>query len=417
MVKRPTGFDNSAGSDLNQREPSHTPPRKPARAQKQTQASKQTQTSNNPRRTPKHPSAQKKIRGFLNKIKEKGETRQKLETKPASETIHASTQKTESANIFHLRDFAQTQAGTGKGSSAEEASERGKPQPGSEPASLAQLDEYSKYKRSIELDMRVQAVADTARRVKAAKRELNRVRSQARRDQKRTRRRFLADTRFRRLSWGLLASAFVVLIASVCILVFTPIMDVEEIEIVGAERYNNTEFADAINTLKGKPIALVSDTDIYSILQKFNGIESYAFTAIPPHKLVLHVSERTPVIAIAEEGGFAQYDASGVLLERSEQKPEGMPLAVGASRNPGSEMFGYTVGVLRKIPENLRTQISDVDSQGANAVVFHLADGTEVHWGGPEESQLKAIVLDGLRASLGPRKMIDVSSVNAPVYQ
>lgn len=265
----------------------------------------------------------------------------------------------------------------------------------------------------------VEAVAESDRRVRAAKKQLKHVQRQAKKENRRQSRRFSGFRRKQRRKWYIGGGVIALLAAIVAIGVFTPVMDVRDIEIVGAERVEEAQIADSLHPLEGTPIALVNDHDVYRALESFDLIQSFSVETIPPHKLVVRIQERVPVLAIEEGEKFRQYDVAGVVIAESEEAPERLPVAEGDVRNPGSEAFQAAAGVLRGVPAKLRAEISTVDASTLNDVTFQLNDGIEVRWGGTEDSQVKAVILDRMRKALAETSvsMIDVSSSNAPVYE
>ena len=263
------------------------------------------------------------------------------------------------------------------------------------------------------------AVSESDRRVRQAKAQLKYAEREAKKAEKRQRRRFLGFRRKQLTKWWIAIGAVVLLAAFVGLGVFTPVMDVRDIEIVGAEHVDEQELAEALQPIEGTPIALVDDDDVYRALESFVLVQSFSVETVPPHRLIVRIQERVPVLAIEEGAHFRQYDVAGVMISESEEPPENLPIAEGDVRNPGSEAFQAAAGVLRAVPAKLRAEVASVDASTLNDVTLTLHDGIEVRWGGTEDSQVKAVILDRMRKALADSgvSMIDVSSSSAPVYE
>jgi cell division septal protein FtsQ len=156
---------------------------------------------------------------------------------------------------------------------------------------------------------------------------------------------------------------------------------------------------------------------VHRALELFPLIERYAIERIPPQTLVLRIEERDAAVAIERDGAFALYDPAGVLLGSAAELPAGTPLAAGAVLDTTSPAFTAATRVIRDMPDDVRAGIVGVQATTAEDIVLTLAGGTQVVWGGPEQTQRKAVVLRSMIASLGTPAMIDVSAPDNPVFK
>lgn len=255
-------------------------------------------------------------------------------------------------------------------------------------------------------------VRDAEREVREAQREL-------RRREKRERRRFSQTSRKRRLTWLVAGGAVGALALFVLVGVFTPIMGVRNIEVVGAQTLNVEEVEQALARFEGVPLALVGDGEVRNALETFPLIQRYALERVPPHTIRVRIEERVPVLSIAKDGAFQQFDAAGVLVGGSEAPAEGVPVADGAAADIDSEAFASAARILRDMPPEIRAQVTGVTATSGQDVLLTFGDELQVMWGGPEDTRRKTIVLTTMTASLEGKAVtyIDVSSTEAPIFR
>lgn len=250
------------------------------------------------------------------------------------------------------------------------------------------------------------------RRVRAAERQRK---SQLRREQQR----FTVAARRRRRIWLIVLGAVAGLVLFVAAGVFTPLMAVRNIELVGASNVPEDEVRAALAQFEGVPLALVEDGEVHRALEPFPLIQRYAVERIPPHTLTVRIEERVAVVSLAEGDGVGLYDAAGVKLGNAEAAPKGVPLGAGALKDRSSQAFRSATRALRDMPRELREQVSGVTASSGQDVTLTLASGVEVMWGDGESSRRKSAVLTTMLKSLGDREVsyIDVSSSEAPVFR
>ena len=256
--------------------------------------------------------------------------------------------------------------------------------------------------------------------IRAAERRVRSAERERKAQERRERRRFSAESRKRRRVWWLGLGVIAALALFVAIGVFTPLMAVRNIELVGAERVEEQAVRKALARFDGVPIALVRDADVHRALEPFPSIQSYATEVIPPSTLVVRIEERVAVVAVADGEQFKLYDAAGVLLSTVGEQPKSVPLASGKVADLASEPFSAATRALRDMPAKLREQIVKVTASSGQNVEFQLRSGVDVLWGDAENSRRKSVVLQSMLSSgaLKGKKIeqIDVSSFEAPVF-
>ncbi|MGF2947709.1 FtsQ-type POTRA domain-containing protein [Microbacterium alcoholitolerans] len=229
-------------------------------------------------------------------------------------------------------------------------------------------------------------------------------------------RRFTQRSRRRRIIlWGSVGAIAALILGSV-IAAYSPLFAVREITVAGASRVDTAAVQQALQSQIGKPLALVDASGVKSALTEFPMIETYALEARPPHELLVRIVERTPIGVIGSDAGYSLVDAAGVVLSTTPQPPEGSPLLdiAGGIDSPAFRSAGL---VMRSLPADFRTGVTEVRATSADDVTLKLADGKTVVWGSESDSVRKAAVLVRLIATSPGSTTFDVSSPTVPVVR
>ena len=233
-------------------------------------------------------------------------------------------------------------------------------------------------------------------------------------------RRFTAHIRRRRIIWLSGLGAFASLMVFVAVGVFTPVMALQEITVVGASRVPIAQIQTALQSEIGKPLPLVNFGAIKDAVAAQPLIRSYSTESLPPHTLLIRIVERTPVGYLTSDGGFTLVDPAGVVIEKSAERIAGYPLFEVTGNSADSLGFHAGIDVLNALPAALAGRVDRVIATTTDDVVIVLADsGARVFWGGPENAALKSSVLAALIASapVGTVSEYDVSSPQTAVVR
>lgn len=229
-------------------------------------------------------------------------------------------------------------------------------------------------------------------------------------------RRFTVRSRRRRLIWLSSLGAIILLIAGSISVAYSPLFAVQKITVQGAAAIDPAAIQEALNGEVGKPLALVSDSDIKAALVTFPFVETYSVQARPPHELVISIVERTPVGVIGTDAGFSVVDAAGVILSTTPEQPPGQPVLT-IEGGIGSAAFTSAGMVIRSLPEQLRASLTAVTATTPSDVTLTLApDGVQVIWGNADNAQDKIHALEGGMKAVAntPLENISVYDVSSP---
>src|SRR5699024_272434 len=126
------------------------------------------------------------------------------------------------------------------------------------------------------------------------------------------RKRFTWAQRMRRRNALIALSAVSLLVLTVIVGVFTPLMSVQTIEVRGTDRVAPDEITQALTGVIGTPLALVDDEQVGTALGSLELLQSFEVDKIPPHTLRVVVRERQPVVAIPQGESVRLIDPAGI---------------------------------------------------------------------------------------------------------
>lgn len=245
--------------------------------------------------------------------------------------------------------------------------------------------------------------AEAKARAVAARRQARRASSERRRVERVEVRRFTRRSRHRRATLVSLGAVVLLLVASVAVAVFTPLLSLQTIRVEGTDRVDAAAVQTALDGQLGTPLALIDFDEVTRELGAFPLIASYVTETAPPHTLVVRIQERQPVATVAAGEGFDLVDPAGVVVQTLDARQEGVPLVdVGGAALDGPA-YRSVAEVLLALPVTLRSTVDTVTASTADDVTLQLTSGERVVWGSADESAKKAQVLTGLIADQARR--------------
>lgn len=202
--------------------------------------------------------------------------------------------------------------------------------------------------------------------------------------------------------------------------VFSPVLALKEITVVGAERVDAEAVRSALDSQLGTPLAMLNFDEITTELSGFALIRSYTTQSLPPHTLVVTIVEREPIGAVDDGTRFAVVDAAGVVIESVTDRPAGVTLIDAGDPDLENPAFASAVEVLLALEPDVRARVDSVTASTEDDVTLLLGAGAQsVIWGSSARSEFKARVLAALVATQPATASIeyDVSAPDAPVVR
>ncbi len=226
-------------------------------------------------------------------------------------------------------------------------------------------------------------------------------------------RRFTAHLRRRRITFFVIAGSVLGLGIFIGVGVFSPLMSLQTITVVGAHRVDASAIIKDLQTQLGRPLPLVDTHSVEATLMKQPLVKSYSTQSIPPHTLVVNIVERAPIGYLDTPQGFSLVDPAGVSIEVTSDRQRELPIIDVKGASPTAHGFPAAVAVLSALPSRVRSQVDRVIATTTDDVsVILKGSHVRVIWGSPDQSSLKATVLATLMRAYPPHggAIYDVSS-------
>jgi cell division protein FtsQ len=198
--------------------------------------------------------------------------------------------------------------------------------------------------------------------------------------------------------------------------IFSPLLAIEKIVLVGVESLSEKSILKDLDYLKGRPLPQVTNDEVTKKLSKYELIDSVSVVSVPPNTLKVVIAERTAIAIVSVNGVNYRYDAVGVQLGRASQNDK-LPAILG-SGNPGSsKSFSRAVTVILSLPIALLPKVESIRAASTDNVILTLRQNRQrVLWGDSAQPGLKSKVLSALMKNYDDRVGLtfDVSSPNQP---
>lgn len=263
-----------------------------------------------------------------------------------------------------------------------------------------------------------QELSEQSRKAKEALDALKAAQRDRKARERAERRRFTRSLRERRRPWLIAGGAILALITLVTVSIFSPLMHLKNITVIGANRVDVAALTASLESQIGTPLALLDRNLVAQSLEKFPAIQEYSLEIAPPNELVVRIVERTGVLNVPRAGRFELVDVAGVVIETSQTPVGGYPVAEAMVVKTKSPAFQAAAQSLRRMQPELAAQIVTASATTDQDVTFAMNTGVVIVWGSSEDSVRKSVLVSKMLSSLAGRSFsrIDVSSVQAPVF-
>lgn len=189
---------------------------------------------------------------------------------------------------------------------------------------------------------------------------------------------------------------------------------VERVVVTGVEERWQEQVLDAAAVPMSQPMVEVDVAAATGRVGELPVVREVRVVRSWPTTITIEVTPRVPVLAAVQpDRRVALVDEEGVTIETVATAPEGLP-TVRAAGESGSSAEAYRAAwqVMAALPSGLAPQVTAATVSSADLVTLALGERTVV-WGGPEEAELKASVVEALLGS--GATYIDVSAPRSPV--
>jgi len=227
--------------------------------------------------------------------------------------------------------------------------------------------------------------------------------------------RFRQESRFGKVFVRSLLASVCALILFVLATMFTPILSIDQINVVGNSRVSTKQISAALKHRLGGSLTLISENAVADDLKQFKLIESISLESKPPHLLVVHVTERSPIAVVIRGGSKFLYDPAGVNLGPATGN-ELVPIILVNDDPKTSTNYRQAIDVLLALPAQLLKQVAYIQARTRDNVTMQLRgfSAQTIIWGDSSQSILKSKVLKAL-LSRTPRTVKATFDVSSPL--
>jgi cell division protein FtsQ len=201
-------------------------------------------------------------------------------------------------------------------------------------------------------------------------------------------------TRYNRWKAGFVALAVAGMVAAAAwALLGSKFLVVRSVAVTGAHLVPKSEVLAAAAIPHGLPLVRVNTGDAARRIERITDVQSAVVTRDWPDRIVITITERKAVLAVADGRRFDLIDPTGVIVQQVARPPKGMARFTPAGpllHNPG---VAAAASVLRSLPAAMARQVRLVTAPNVDAVTLRLADGSTVDWGGTGQTAQKTRVL------------------------
>lgn len=206
-------------------------------------------------------------------------------------------------------------------------------------------------------------------------------------------------------------AAVLIAVGVLCWVVFgTSVLGVREIRVTGSSIASVDKVRTVAGVAEGTPLARVDPETVAARVRTLPSVAEVEVRRSWPHTLVIEVTERRPVAAVADGGGFLLLDSEGVVFHQVAKRPADVVLLRVARPGPDDAATVAAVRVAAALTPKLRSELREVVAESPTRIRLELTRGRVVVWGDAEANDTKARVATTLLAVVDDKKTIDVSA-------
>lgn len=210
--------------------------------------------------------------------------------------------------------------------------------------------------------------------------------------------------RRRRVRVAVIAGLALLAVGVVWLVWFSSVLQVREVRVVGVEGMRAEEARTIAAVPLGIPLARLDTAASEERLRAVPWVASAEVRRGWPSEVVIAVTGREAVAALADDPGQQAIDGEGVVFTSTEPLPKKLPRI----RAEGAALVA-AVEVLQTLPPDLRDRVVTLTATTRDDVDLILRSGDEVRWGSADQPEMKAEVLRVLL-----KRKADMYDVSAP---
>jgi cell division protein FtsQ len=235
----------------------------------------------------------------------------------------------------------------------------------------------------------------------------------------RRRRRAVHRSQRRRLLVG--ATALLALVATIWTVLWSPLLSVQRVSVVGAENASVEDVTAATDLLEsGQNLLLLSTEKVARRVEALPWVKAAEVDRMLPGTVRVTVIERKPAMVLSLGAARWTLDKLGNVLEAGTAK--GLPVLAGVEVGrvqPGVKLLTEestdALRVFRAMPRRLRSKVAAIFAPTTERITLSLQEGTVVRFGAAERLPDKLKVLEALLSRLeGEGRSAEYIDVRVP---
>lgn len=227
--------------------------------------------------------------------------------------------------------------------------------------------------------------------------------------------------RRRRRRWWVAAGVGAAAVVGAVAALHSPLLSARHVTVHGAPAWSDAAVVRAAGLDGNPPLIDVSPAAVSSRVEALPWVGTAAVRRMWPDSVVITVTDRTPVAAVARPGGYALVDRTGRVLAWVSTPPPGLvamsiPATVGAPGSTLGSVAHPALQVASTVPTQLVGVVERVTGDALGHVQLELAGGLVADLGGVDQLGAKWESLASVLAGAHPRDpaVIDVSVPGDP---
>lgn len=201
---------------------------------------------------------------------------------------------------------------------------------------------------------------------------------------------------------------------AVWLVYFSSVLDTRTVVVSGTRELTRDQVSQAAAVPLGTPLARQQLDAVARRATSLPQVSAAEVTREWPHTVHVAVTERVPLLAVAQPGGFLVVDKAGMVFAAKTTRPPGVvEVAVDANNRPLLVELG---SVVLALPDDVRDQVVSISAATRDSITLKTTSGVTIVWGDASQTPLKAQVAVALLAS-GAKTSIDVSAPHAPAVR
>ncbi len=182
-------------------------------------------------------------------------------------------------------------------------------------------------------------------------------------------------------AWALLGSRFFV---------------VRSVNVTGLHRVSRAQVLAAADIQLGLPLIRIDTSTVAHRVDAITQVQSVQASKSWPDNIVIHVTERTPALAVPDGGGYDLIDGAGVVVTSVSRRPARIPEFRPSGPVRASPAVAAAVTVIHELPAWLTRRLVSISAPNQDQIILHLTRKVTVEWGSPGRGEVKERVLTAL---------------------